>query len=225
MSLPVLVVKHEDDSPPGLLGAWLDARSIAWVCPPPDEVPADPAPYAAIVSLGWTAGANDPLPAIDRELALVQRAIDEAVPVLGLCFGCQLLARAAGGTVAVTPPGEFGWTYPAGAPSPITQSPWFCWHDDTFTLPPGAELLADGPLCPQAFALGPHTGFQFHPEVDLATIDRWLQARAGSEHPPLDLAPTFEANRTLLAGLQERAFRLFDWWLERSGAQVGPRVT
>lgn len=223
MDRPVLVVQHEDESPPGLLGAWLQARGIESVNPPRGEVPSDPSAFGAIVSLGWTSGANDPLPAIDRELALLQRAIATDVPVLGLCFGSQLLARAAGGAVAARPPGEFGWTHPTGPPSPITRMPWFCWHDDAFTLPPGAELLADGPIGPQAYALGRHIGFQFHPEVDEPTIAAWLVSRAEPHHPPLDLGDTIDANRTLLPGLRDRAYALFDWWLERSGAAVARR--
>ena len=221
MTRPLLVVDHEDASPPGLFGAWLDARGIVWEMPSRGDIPKDPAAWSAIVSLGWEETANAARTEIDAELALLQGAVAADVPVLGLCFGSQLLARALGGTVERRPPGEFGWVRPAGVrDSPVTTMPWFCWHDDAFELPPHAEPLATTDLCTQAYRAGRNVGFQFHPEVDEATIARWLAARAEGDFFPVDFRAIHAECEVLLPELEARAFALFDWWRDLVGPEV-----
>ena len=212
----VLVLQHEGDSPAGLLDRWFAARGIQWELRTLENpIPDDPSGFAAVVSLGSSSSVLDSDAWIARELAFVERAIAEGVPVLGLCFGGQLLAAAAGGTVKRSPQEEFGWVQPSGAPSPITDSAWFCWHEDAFTIPPGAELLASSEVCAHAFALGPHLGLQFHPEVDEPTIERWIEQRAQPARPHFDVESVEQATPALVDGLAERAFELFDWWHAR----------
>lgn len=233
---PVLVLEHEPDSPPGLFARWLDARGIAWERRTlAGGIPDDPSAYGAVVTLGSVRSVNDADRWIAAELALVRAALAADVPVLGFCFGGQMLAKAAGGMVGVSPEEEFGWIEPVAAPgpapahgldpptapTPITSNPWFCWHGDAFTVPPGGTLLADGPVCPQAFAIGRSLGVQFHPECDAATMALWLEQRAQPHRPPRDLQPTIDAIPGRLAGLESRAFELFDWWLERTRAGAG----
>ena len=57
----------------------------------------------------------------------------------------------------------------------MPEGPWFQWHFDTFTLPPGAELLADSEAGVQAFAAGRSLGIQFHPEVTNEIMARWVE--------------------------------------------------
>ncbi|MBO9531758.1 MAG: type 1 glutamine amidotransferase [Solirubrobacteraceae bacterium] len=218
MTAPVLVIAHEENSPPGLFARWLEARELPFAVTAFGEIPADPAEWRAIVSLGWEETAASDRPEVLSELALLQAAITAEIPVLGLCFGSQILARALGGTVAPRHPGEFGWVRPAGPEdSPITAMPWFCWHDDAFELPGDAGILASTDLCTQAYRVGQNVGFQFHPEVDEATIDAWLAQRAAGDHPPVDFAAVRKEITALLPGLEARAFALFDWW----AAEVG----
>ncbi len=47
---------------------------------------------------------------LQPEIAWVREAVDRDIPVLGICFGGQLLARALGGSVAPGPKAEIGWT-------------------------------------------------------------------------------------------------------------------
>jgi len=213
---PVLVLEHEGDAPAGLLDRWFAARGIAWTLRTlDDELPDDPREFAAVVSLGSVQSVLDDDPWIARELGLLGRALRDDIPVLGLCFGAQLLALAAGGSVRRSPAEEFGWVQPSGEPSPITANPWFCWHEDDFTVPPGAQLLAASPVCAHAFTFGRHLGLQFHPEVDEPTIARWLQQRAEPSRPPHDVTTAEQATPALVDGLAERAFDLFDWWRPR----------
>lgn len=114
---------------------------------------------------------------IDDELELVRDADRRGIPVLGVCFGGQLLAAAHGGTVTAAPTEEIGWidiTAEADVALPFPSGPWFQWHLDVFTPPPGATLLATSPAGAQAFRLRRNLGLQFHPEVDAHVLEEWM---------------------------------------------------
>jgi len=116
---------------------------------------------------------------IDSLLELIRFAVDRRLPLLGVCYGHQMLARALAGSQAVrkaaTP--EIGWaTVELKAESSLTRGlpssfeTFSNHHDEVCELPQGATVLASSKLCPvQAFALGgaPAYGIQFHPERDL----------------------------------------------------------
>ncbi len=110
MTSKVLVVEHEADAPPALLGRWLEeAGAQLEVCRPyaGDSLP-DPTAYDALLVLGGAMGANDDeaFSWIGPTKGLLARAVQERVPTLGLCLGHQLLSAALGGTVTVNPAGH-----------------------------------------------------------------------------------------------------------------------
>ena len=97
--------------------------------------------------------------------------------MLGLCFGGQLLARVLGGEVfRATWPRSAGCPCGRNDPALVPEGPWFQWHFDTFTLPPGATLVAETDVGPQAFVGGRSLGLQFHPEVTPEIMDDWVRA-------------------------------------------------
>ncbi len=108
-----LILQHGDDSPPAILGDWLDRRGIehevhsTWR----DPLPPTPGEYGWIASLGseHTPGADGAPAWVDAEIEFLRRSLALEVPVLGLCFGGQALALAAGGAVARSEPPEIGW--------------------------------------------------------------------------------------------------------------------
>jgi GMP synthase-like glutamine amidotransferase len=107
----------------------------------------------------------------------LRRAATADVPVLGLCFGGQLMARALGGQSFRAGRSEIGWLpVRTNDPELIAEGPWFQWHFDTFTLPPGARLLAETDVGPQAYLIGRSLGLQFHPEVTPEIMDAWVQS-------------------------------------------------
>jgi len=142
-----------------------------------------------LVVLGGPIGAYEEslYPFLKRELALIEQRLKAKRPVLGICLGAQLIARAAGARVY---PGkkELGWAplalTEAGKKSPLRfispEAKVLHWHGDTFDLPPGATHLAQTAATPhQAFALGDHAlGLQFHIEASAAGLERWYVGHA-----------------------------------------------
>jgi GMP synthase-like glutamine amidotransferase len=97
------------------------------------------------------------------------------VPILGICFGSQLLAKVLGGEAFRREAPEVGWMKVRTRDEAcVPEGPWLVWHFDSFTVPPGAELLAETPDSPQAYGIGPSLGIQFHAEVTAETIADWL---------------------------------------------------
>jgi len=144
----------------------------------------DIAAYAGLIFMGGPMSANDLLPYLDRERALIGRAVDRGQPLLGVCLGSQLIARVLGANVHCNAEKEIGWfdihfTEAAaddalfrGIRGPETV---FHWHSDTWELPPGTERLAWSQACRnQAFRAGRNIyGMQFHLEVTPAMIADW----------------------------------------------------
>jgi GMP synthase (glutamine-hydrolysing) len=184
--------------------------------------------YAAIVVMGGEMHARDDtrFPYLAREVELLEDAVEHDVPVLGICLGGQLLARALGADVRPAGLLEGGWVpiMPVNgvAGDPVLghlEGPTgvFSWHVDIFDLPYGATQLATGDVTEQqAFRFGRAWGLQFHPEVDAELFESWLEA-----HPALVM--DVQASRRLRAEVHEgsdlsRAFieQLFDGFLREA---------
>ncbi len=175
-----LIVQHEEPTPPGLVTEWLDEHGaeIEVFRIDIEDRDVDPGRFDLIVSLGSEFAAyDDSRSFVAREAQLMRRAIDHDVPVLGLCFGGQMLARVIGGTVSRGSTAEIGWLpVRTHDPALVPEGPWFQWHFDTFTTPPNAALVAESDVGPQAFVAGRSMGLQFHPEVTPQIMEDWVRA-------------------------------------------------
>ena len=146
--------------------------------PAGDVVFPDPTGYDVIVPLGarWPVY-DDALCStwVGSETQMLRDAANAGVALLGVCFGGQLLAQAFGGSVARSSTPEIGW-YDVDTDSPqlVPGGPWFQWHFDSWTLPPGATEIARNANSSQAFVLGRALALQFHPEIDHALLELWL---------------------------------------------------
>lgn len=216
---PILVRQHVESAPAGILSAWLDARGLghevdrSWLGGP---LP-DPDDYAFVASLGHDRGAGDThLPAVAAERELLALAVARDVPVLGLCYGGQILAAVLGAQVGPAPVPELGWReIETDDPSAVPAGPWLEWHFERFTTPPGATELARTAEASQAFRIGPHLGVQFHPEATVDIVAGWARADAerlatlGIDRAAALLTPSRERGEAAEAA----AFRLFDAFL------------
>jgi GMP synthase (glutamine-hydrolysing) len=117
---------------------------------------------------------------------LMGRAVDAGLPVLGICLGAQILARAFDAPVYRASVRELGFkpvrVTDLGQRDVLlsafqTGDRVFEWHEDTFDLPAGADLLVAGDEVPmQAFRLGSTAwGVQFHFEADADGVEAWLR--------------------------------------------------
>ena len=177
--LRALILQHEDPTPPGHVTEWLGRHGAdveVFRIDLEDREP-DPAAYDLIVSLGSEFAAfDDSKPFVPREARLMRRAVDQDVPILGLCFGGQMLARVLGGEVYRGPDAEIGWLPVRTRDAELVpEGPWFQWHFDIITPPPGADVIAETDLGVQAFVAGRSLGLQFHPEVTPEIMDEWVR--------------------------------------------------
>lgn len=167
----------------GTLATWAADRGVT-VVPgvAGDELP-DPHTVGAVAVLGSPQGAwDDTVGWLADERAYLADTLAAGTPILGICFGGQILARVLGGRVGPGAHSENGWqTITTDDPDVIAPGPWMEFHFDTFTTPPGAERLASSDLCDQAFRCGPHVGVQFHPEITPASLETWVQRWTGTE--------------------------------------------
>ena len=192
-TLPLLVVEHEAQCPPGWMGEWLaEAGSAIDVRRPyaGDPLPGDLAGHAGMVVLGGEMGAYDDaahawLTDVKR---LARTAVEDGTPVLGICLGLQLLAVALGGEVGPAPRGQqigvldVGWTEAAyddrllGPVAARPDAPAVQWNNDVVTrLPTVAVALARTPGGElQAARFAPAVwGVQWHPEAGEEIIGPW----------------------------------------------------
>jgi GMP synthase-like glutamine amidotransferase len=112
---------------------------------------------------------------IAAEVALVERATSYGCPVLGICFGGQIVAASLGLEVARAPVAEFGWTTIAtDDPDLVDAGPWFQYHFDRWDNGPAIPSFARNGRAPQAVRSGRTLGLQFHPEVTPEVVERWV---------------------------------------------------
>jgi len=193
---PILVIEQEYSLRGlGLLGARLEAsglpyRSLGAWNEPIDEI--DSSELGAIIAMGGTAHVwkADLSSVLRSERRLLREAVEDGVPVLGICLGGQLLASAFGGTVSAAERPEIGWLEITPTDS-AREDPVFGvlehavgvyqWHSDVFEPPAGASVLARSQASPnQAFRVNGSDawGIQFHPETTPDLWELWM-----SRHP------------------------------------------
>ncbi|MCE1177544.1 MAG: gamma-glutamyl-gamma-aminobutyrate hydrolase family protein [Micrococcales bacterium] len=227
-----LIIQHDHVSPPGPVAERLEQHgyeielhevvSEADFHAPgvPGEFP-DVSGFDLIVPMGapWSAYDHDLIGSwVLPELDMLRDADARGIPVLGICFGGQLLAATHGGSVDASDRPEVGWAeVESDDDSLVPSGPWFEWHYDHWVVPPEASEIARNDNASQAFVLRRNLAVQFHPELTAAMLKGWLD-NGGDEkaaHFGLDpdalLAETVELDERS----RERAHALVDAFLAR----------
>ncbi len=221
-----LVTPLDQRTPGGYINQWPAARRAEQDVfrIDVDERDVDSSDFDPIVSLGSEFAAFDKaIPWIERETQLLKRLLAHAteteteIPILGVCFGSQLLASVLGGHSFWSEMAEIGWLpVRTSNPTLVPEGPCFQWHFDKLMPPPGAELIADSPVGPQAFALGRNLAVQFHPEVTPQIIAAWVGIyRHELDREGLNPARLLEETDRRAADSARAALRLFDAFAHR----------
>jgi GMP synthase-like glutamine amidotransferase len=186
VSRKVLAFRHVPFEHLGRIADSLERHGIAceYVDLYRDDARPDTGAADGLIFMGGPMSANDDLPYIRQELEFIDEAITRGLPILGVCLGSQLIAKALGARVYPNSVPEIGW-YPVhwttaaardrlhqGLEAPETV---FHWHGETFDLPAGAELLASSEACRnQAYRVGANVyGLQYHLELTPEMLDDW----------------------------------------------------
>lgn len=178
----VLLVQNTRIEGSGSLGDLLkqDGFELVSVNAKHEKIPTDN--FSMVVILGAPESANDDLPYLREEQKLIRTSVEKNIPVLGICLGSQLIAKAFGANVYSGPKKEIGFYNDlkmnaesklfSGFQNPFTV---FHWHGDTFDLPDGAVRLASSEHYQnQAFQYKSAIGLQFHLEVNEEMVNLWL---------------------------------------------------
>jgi GMP synthase-like glutamine amidotransferase len=183
----VVAFRHVPFEGVGLIAPALEERGLSLeyvdLYSPRAKLP-EMADAAGLIFLGGPMSVNDPLPYLQHESDFIVQAVARKQPVLGICLGSQLIARALGSRVYRNSVKEIGWfdihLTEAASNDPLfagvnPSETVFHWHGETFDLPPGATRLAHSEACRnQAVRFGSNVyGLQFHLEVTPAMIADW----------------------------------------------------
>jgi GMP synthase (glutamine-hydrolysing) len=236
----VLIVLHQEHSTPGRVGLTLKAMGVRLDIRRPsfgEPLPATLKDHAGAIVFGGPMGANDTLDWVRSEIDWLKTPLAEDKPLLGLCLGAQMLARALGARVfnyddkrseigyyAIEPTLAGDRLCPVPFPRSVYE-----WHSDGFDLPEGAELLAVGGehFPNQAYRYARHAvGLQFHPEVTYHMMCRWTHrgaerlTRPGALSRPEHLGGWFQHDGRVAAWLE--AF--LPAWLAGRLAEPAPKA-
>ncbi|WP_210479858.1 type 1 glutamine amidotransferase [Naasia sp. SYSU D00948] len=177
------MLQHEAAVGSGNLAAWLDDRGIPWRLVDARSGEFPEGSWSAVVVLGSEASAyDDSLDWLRSEKRFLRPLVERGVPVLGLCFGAQLLALLTGGQVRRAAQTVRGWT-DVDADDDVLAGRWLSWHGDEILAPPRAVVRARSATCLEAFRIGRHLGLQYHPEVTAGIVDGWSAQDFGAASP------------------------------------------
>jgi len=221
---PIAVFQHTEVGAPGTVVPILqslgrEVRVVRIVDGEP--VPDDASAFGGLVFMGGYMSANDPLPWIAQELALIRAAAAQGIPVAGHCLGSQLVARALGGSVHAHTRPEIGWNDIVADDHALARHWWgdaaghaietFQWHGDTFAPPPGAVRIASGVHCDaQAYVADDrHLLVQSHLEMTPALVALSVERNGAQLQRQNALGnPATSAYDDVLDDLPERTARM-----------------
>ncbi|HEY6686914.1 MAG TPA: gamma-glutamyl-gamma-aminobutyrate hydrolase family protein [Propionibacteriaceae bacterium] len=234
-----LLIQHDHICTPGFVGERLLDRGLdvvvhqvvredRFLSPNVEVEFPDPTDFDAIIPMGapWSVYDHDAIGTwVPAELTMLRDAHHHDVPVLGICFGGQMLAAAHGGSVARSAAPEIGWVnVDSDDESLVPSGSWFQWHYDQWQLPERAQEVARNANSSQAFLLGRNLAVQFHPEMTSEILASWIATGGAAEVDQFGMELETRVSQTAEsdASNRERAHRLVDQFLDRMIVQPEP---
>ena len=227
-------LEHAHHERPGSILEWADERGF--------EISGsrlfldEPLPqhqyFHMLIALGGPMSVHDVNlhPWLKIEKHFIERAIEQGMPVLGICFGAQLIADVLGAQVTPMNHKEIGWheviTTPEAHKHALSsifpeRFTTFHWHGETFSIPAGAVNLGHSAACMnQGFTLGDRVAaLQFHPEITPRLAESFVQEGAHELRP----APFVQDPQTIIDGAhryngQDHFFALLDRLAAKAGS-------
>lgn len=217
--MKVLILQHWPSEGPGTIESFLRSRGAQIELLrlyDGHALPQSPTPFDVIVSLGGPMSVydEDHYPFLQEETSFLREVIQRGLPVLGICLGAQMIAKACGAEVTKSPKAEIGWNHvmltsagkndPAffGLPESVEV---FQWHNDMFKIPKGGLLLAYSADCPhQALRFREAVGLQFHIEVTPEILQEWFK-----NSPQISLDGLLEHYHEIEQSFQSHAVRFY----------------
>ena len=235
----VLLIQHDHICTPGYVGERLTDRGLDLVAhqvveedrflsPNVDIEFPHPTDFDMIVPMGapWSVYDHEAIGTwVPVELKMLREAHDHHVPVLGICFGGQMLAAAHGGSVSRSAAPEIGWAdIESDDEALVPSGSWFQWHYDQWQLPQDAQEVARNAKSSQAFALDRNLAVQFHPEMTSEILASWMSMGGAEEIDKfgLDLEDLVRQTAERDSTNRERAHRLVDQFLDRMAVGQEP---
>jgi len=229
-----LVVEHDPLSTPERVGAHLEKRGANLQSFVVVQDIADPAvtatfpddAYDLVVLMGspWSVYEERVQGWVRPELDFVRSRLAAGVPMLGICFGAQTMSIALGGSVEHAARPEYGWGNIGSRTEQIAEGPWFQFHHDELTVPPGAIELARNESGTQSFRAGRALAVQFHPEMTGDLLDSWFREGGAGEVLAAGADPKrmVDQSRLMEIASQPALERLLDWFIDEvaGGDQV-----
>lgn len=214
MTQRVLIIQHDHVSPPGAVADRFRERGFgetlfqvvpeeSFEAPGVDVEFPDPHGFDALVVMGsyWSAWDDDLIGSwLKPEMELLHQADAAGIPVLGICFGGQLMARTHDGSAARASEPEIGFVEVVSEREDLAPGgTWFAWHYDRWQVPPDAVEFARNAMASQGFTLRRNLAVQFHPELSSDMLSGWCAS----------------GGREMLASLDRDADALIDQARER----------
>lgn len=145
-----------------------------------------------IVHLGSSWSLTEPsiVESCTSEIEFIRHSAVRGVPMVGICFGAQLLSLAFGGDVSRNDHPEIGWTTVNGVTGhELLDGKWMQWHYDGFTCPQNGEVVATNSNGVQSIRVSRSLGIQFHPEANSEVVEGWILAGGDHELAGLEIDP------------------------------------
>lgn len=228
--LPIAIICHASCEPPGYLCTYFDKRNIPYkkvnyLDKPLSQKDLDS--ITALIFMGGPYSVNEKHSWIKNELSLISYAIQKDIPMMGVCFGAQMISKALGAEVKPAAKMEAGWHRITADTSRLKNAhpldledsfEVFEWHEDSFSIPEGATLIFKGSGTKnQGYVYGKILAMQFHLEMTEQMVAEWLDRYKECLPKRLGSIQSYQEIREHLDERMEHlhtlADQIYDWWL------------